>query len=263
MTCPLRETNAEDLKDLMSSLAVDGFSACLRNCSPMHAIELVKQGRGVFWSQLTRLRPSLEDVITSSSAGKVLADEFTQQTLLIRTALDSPGPDQHDRVCRLNVKLRAVVTRFRQLLGLSRLFLPPLFSHLQQAACEGPVIIVNASKYSCDALVVLVDRNPHHIPLSIPKRRVRKLSKKLGTLSMRTLKMEVTEKLAIILRELWDEVVSPIINFLETVHPFQSRIWWCLTAEFSFLPLHAAGPTESRQSVHLVLYPHAHCPHSC
>lgn len=63
------------LKNLTSSLAVDAFSACLRNRSPTHAVELLEQGRGLFWSQLTHLR-SLDDVIASGSAGKTLADEF-------------------------------------------------------------------------------------------------------------------------------------------------------------------------------------------
>ncbi|KAG8217021.1 hypothetical protein J3R82DRAFT_7337 [Butyriboletus roseoflavus] len=72
----------------------------------------------------------------------MLADKSTQQTLLIRTVLDSPGPDQHDRVCHLNIELQTVVTRIRELPGLSGFLLPPFFSDLQQAAREGPVIIV-------------------------------------------------------------------------------------------------------------------------
>jgi hypothetical protein len=48
------------LKDLTSSLAVDAFSACLRNSAPACAVELLEQGRGVFWSQLTRLHFPLE-----------------------------------------------------------------------------------------------------------------------------------------------------------------------------------------------------------
>ena len=235
------------LKDLTSSLAVDTFSACLRNRSPKEAVVLLEQGRGIFWSQLTRLRSPLDDVITSGLDGKMLADEFTKQTLLIWTALNSPGPDQHDRVYRLNIELQKIVTRIRELPGLARFLLPPLFLDLQQAAREGPVIIVNASEFGCDALVVLVDRKPVHIPLSITKEGVQKLSSELGTLTMCAKSMDVTRDLAIILRELWDEVVSPIVSFLQTVHPFQSRIWWCPTAEFSLLPLHAAGPYRRGQ----------------
>jgi CHAT domain-containing protein len=43
------------------------------------------------------------------------------------------------------------------------------------------------------------------------------------------------------LRKLWDQIVSPIVYCLWMTHPSQSRIWWCPTAEFSVLPLHAAG----------------------
>jgi CHAT domain-containing protein len=39
-----------------------------------------------------------------------------------------------------------------------------------------------------------------------------------------------------------NEVVSPIVDLLQTTVPPRSRIWWCPTAEFSLLPLHAAGP---------------------
>ena len=167
--------------------------------------------------------------------------------MVIRTALDLPGTDQHDRVCRLTVEFQSVVPRIRVLPGLSRSLLPPLFSNLQQAAREGPAIIVNASEYGCDALVVLVDRNPHHIPLSITKDGVRALSSKLGTLIVDAKSREVARDLGSFLRELWDEVVSPIANFLQMVYPLQSRIWWCPTAEFSLLPLHAAGPYRKGQ----------------
>ncbi|KAG8216351.1 hypothetical protein J3R82DRAFT_6430 [Butyriboletus roseoflavus] len=76
----------------------------------------------------------------------MLADEFIQQDIA----------DQHDWVCRLNVELERVVTKIRGLPGLSRFLLSSesLFPDLQQAAREGPVINVNASKYGCDALVL-------------------------------------------------------------------------------------------------------------
>ena len=49
------------------------------------------------------------------------------------------------------------------------------------------------------------------------------------------------------MRELWDKVVSHIVDFLKTACPPQSRIWWCPTAEFSVLPLHAAAPFRKGQ----------------
>ena len=132
------------------------------------------------------------------------------------------------------------MTSIRKLPGLSRFLLPLIFSDLQRAASGGPVIIVNASKYSCDALVVFLDRGPVHIPLQITQEGVRHLSTELHTLTVRA-------KNAFFLRKLWDQIVSPIVDCLQTTHPSHSRIWWCPTAEFSLLPLHAAGPYRKGQ----------------
>ena len=235
------------LKNLTSSLAVDAFSACLRNSAPAHAVELLEQGRGVFWSQLSRLRSPLDDLIGSGPAGKTLADEFTGLALLIRNALNSPGANQHERVCRLNLGMQRVVTDVRKLPGLSRFLLPLLFSDLQRAASGGPVIIVNACKYGCDALIVFPDRDPVHIPLQITQGDARGLSTELHTLTERAKRNDMKIELARFLRKLWDQIVSPIVDCLQTTHPSQSRIWWCPTAEFSVLPLHAAGPYRMGQ----------------
>ena len=235
------------LKALSSSLAADAFSACLRNHSPTNAVELLEQGRGVFWGQLTRLRSPLEDVIASGPAGEVLADGFTRLTALIRNGLSSPNAGQHDQVCHLNSELQRVVSNIRELPGLSQFLLSPLFSGLQRAASGGPVIIMNASQYSCDALVVSADRDPVYIPLSITKARVRELSSQLHMLTTRTKLMDMTRDICVFLRELWNDVVSHIVDFLLTAYPRQSRIWWCPTSEFSLLPLHAAGPCRKGQ----------------
>ena len=95
-----------------------------------------------------------------------MAEEFTR---LFRNAVTSPGADhcQHEWACHLNLELQKVVTNIRKLTGFSRFLLPPLFPDLRRAAW-GHAIIVNASKYGCDALVVLPgDRDPLHIPLQI------------------------------------------------------------------------------------------------
>ena len=241
-TLPSLPRHLTVLKALTSSLAADAFSACLRNRSLTLAVELLEQGRGVFWSQLTRLRSPLDDVIASGPAGKALADEFTRLTSLIRNALDLPGADQHDRVCSLNLELQRVVLGVRELPGLSRFLLPLPFSDLQRAADGGPVIVVNASKYSSDALVIFSDRDPIHIPLSISKEDVGKLSSRLRTLTMRAKKTDMTRELGVFLRDLWRDIISPVVDFLLTTCPRGSRIWWCPTAEISLLPLHAAGP---------------------
>ena len=244
------------LKHLLASTANDAFSACIRYGNPANAVELLEQGRGVFWSQLIRLRYPLDKVIATGDTGKKLADKFTQLASLLRNVLDTPhnAESQHDRACRLNIQLQDTVTEIRKLPGLSRFLLPPLFSDLQIAASGGPVIVVNASQYSCDALIVLPDRDPVHVVLPITKLRASELALELRSLTLRTRFGDVTKEFLMFLRELWDIVVFPIVTTLQEFYPRRSRIWWCPTAEFSLLPLHAAGPFRKGQPTLSDLY---------
>ena len=234
-------------RSLTLSLAADAFSAGLRHRNSQKAVELLEQGRGVFWNQLIRLRSPLDDIVECGPMGRTLVDEFRRLTSTIRNAFDSPGADQHDRVCHLNVELQNVVSNIRQLPGLSRFLLPLLFRDLRAAAKDGPVIVVNASKYSCDALIILADDDPIHIPLSITQENVQKLSSTFHALTVLAKREDITRDLGFVLRELWDRVISPIASVLLQQVQHQSRIWWCPTAEFCLLPLHAAGPFRESQ----------------
>ncbi|KAG1746362.1 hypothetical protein EDB19DRAFT_1689090, partial [Suillus lakei] len=50
-----------------------------------------------------------------------------------------------------------------------------------------------------------------------------------------------------ILRKLWDSVVDPVVRALGESVQSRSRIWWCPTAKFTLLSLHAAGPFEKNR----------------
>ena len=243
-TFPSLPQNLNVLRSLISSFAVDAFSAGLRRQYSKKAVELLEQGRGVFWSLL---HSPLNDVAACGPAGRTLVEAFRYLTSAIHNAFDSPGPDQHDRVCRLNLELQDVVSNIRELPGLSRFLLPSLFPDLQAAAKGGPVIVVNASKYSCDALIILADNHPVHVPLLITQEDVRELSSKLHVLTGLAKTEDITRDLGSILRELWNRVVSHIAEVLLLQVQRQSRIWWCPTAEFCLLPLHAAGPHRKGQ----------------
>ena len=156
--------------------------------------------------------------------------------------------------------MQRVVTSIRELPGLPRFLLPFLFSDLQCAASVEPVIIINASKYSRDALIVFLNRDPDHIPLRLAQEGARDLSTELHTLTVRATKVDVTRELAF-LRKLWDQIVSlaPILDSIQMTELSHSRIWWCPTAEFSVLPLHAAGPYRKERDLP-VLYISSYIP---
>ena len=98
------------------------------------------------------------------------------------------------------------------------------------------MVIVNVDKYCCDTRVISVEEAPVRVPLSITKGEVQDLSSNLE-ITTRAKSEDVTRNLRVFLRELWDKVVSPIVDVLLPTYPRQSHIWWCPCAEPSLLPL--------------------------
>ncbi|KAG1856994.1 CHAT domain-containing protein [Suillus subalutaceus] len=228
-----------------ASLAVDAFSCSVRHGALTTAVELVEQGRAVFWTQLVRLSSPFDGLSLPGDTGGVLAEEFKQLSVHLRTAFDQSTEDQSPQIRQLTIQWNDVISRIRMLPDLSRFLLPPMFSDLQKAADEGPVIIVNASQYSCDALIVLSDQNPVHVPLNVTRAEVSELSSDFQSVAEQFGCSDHQNKLVGILRKLWHDIVDPVIQALRNSNVCPgSRIWWCPTAEFTLLPLHAAGPYE-------------------
>ncbi|KAG1894785.1 TPR-like protein [Suillus fuscotomentosus] len=233
------------IREAVSSLATDAFSCSVRRGALTTAVELVEQGRAVFWTQLARFRTSLDELSVSGDAGIALAEEFKRLSFRLRNAFDQSTEDQSPQIRPLTMQWDEVVSRIRMLPDFSRFLLPPLFSDLQKAAEDGPVIIVNASQRSCDALIIHSAGGPVHVPLDITQAEVFESSSELQSLAEQFGSSDCELKLVSILRKLWNDVIDPVVQALREseVRP-GSRIWWCPTAEFSLLPLHAAGPYE-------------------
>ncbi|KAH7887150.1 TPR-like protein [Phlebopus sp. FC_14] len=244
-TLPSSPEHFDLLKYTASSLSVDAFSYCIRHGALNTAVELLEQGRAVFWAQSARLRTPLDE-LAADDDGKALAEEFNRLRYLIRRAAETTSELQSDEISHLTIQLDGVVSRIRMLPNFPRFLLPPLFSDLQKAAKGGPVIIVNASEYSCDALIILPERsaNPICIRLNMTQAQVHKLSSDFK-LQTRPVNFDA-KRMVKLLRNLWARVVEPVASALQT-HGIQhgSRIWWCPTSDFSLLPLHAAGLYKS------------------
>jgi hypothetical protein len=97
------------------------------------------------------------------------------------------------------------------MLDFSRFLLPPLFSDLQKAAEGGPVIIINASQYGCDALIIHSAEDPVHIPLDIMQVDLSDLSFEFQSLTENFGSSDHLHKLVSILHKLWNDIVDPIV----------------------------------------------------
>ncbi|KIJ17281.1 hypothetical protein PAXINDRAFT_10125 [Paxillus involutus ATCC 200175] len=180
-----------------------------------------------------------------------------------------------------------VVSQIRTFRGFSRFLLPPLFSDLQEASCDGPVIVLIASKFSCDAVIVLHKQSPIHIHLETSLETLTRLTnqfrkeifnlkeeyprltrnhqqdqkiyaefaQKQSEILAETLeglylqsKCQIPNSMIEVLWDLWTTVVSPVVVELGKVGVQKdSRMWWCPSSVFTALPLHAAGPYRSSQ----------------
>ncbi|KAH6905432.1 CHAT domain-containing protein [Coprinopsis sp. MPI-PUGE-AT-0042] len=178
---------------------------------------------------------------------------------------------------RLSNEWDELLNQARNIPGFEDFLRPTRCSTLLQHLPEsGPVVILNADELRCDAIVLLsgMDR-----PLLVPLRKMSysraksmqqglKTELAAGGLRMREALQEKFEEehgvgiqedehnergaapkrdrpaMERILRELWESVVKPVLEVLgfntKLATP-TTRIWWCPTGPFSFLPIHAAG----------------------
>ncbi|KAG1824275.1 CHAT domain-containing protein [Suillus variegatus] len=234
------------------TLPADAASCAIRCDNLPHAVELVEQGRGQQWSLASRLRTPVEDL---ESANPTLAHNYLQLSKLVSSAAQSSATITDsaaaDRAAteyrRITRQWEAAVAKIRDLREFSRFLLPPLYTDLQAAARQGPVIILIASQYSCSAIIVPTSGDSHHVPLpSVTladltnlKDRFARAIRHASTLGPKVPRND----LIVLLRTVWDEIMLPIVNVLRHHLKLKyCRIWLCPTAAFTSIPLHAAHP---------------------
>jgi tetratricopeptide (TPR) repeat protein len=234
------------------SLPVDAASCAIRSGNLRQAVELVEQGRGQQWSLASRLRIPLEDLESTSpqlaqrlsELSKRLSDTQSSAVSTDRAAADRAAIE-YRKVTR---QWEAAVAEVRNLQGFSRFLRPSSFPDLQAAARHGPVIILIASRYLCNAIIVPRSGEPRQVRfprITLPD--LENLKDDFSTAILHAVRMRPEEprnQLRVLLQMVWDEIMLPIVNVLQydlqLCH--RSRIWLCPTATFTFIPLHAANP---------------------
>jgi CHAT domain-containing protein len=172
--------------------------------------------------------------------------EFTS---LLRES-DGPPVLYDTRIQRHRILLEEwddLVKRIQKIEGLENFLRAVPFSTLQSSAKEGPVIIVNISKYRSDAIILYNICPPELVCLlNASPDTLNRLSTQLY-LAL-TPDSDQWRHIISILRDLWFLVVFPVVDKLSALGVAEkTRIWWCPTSELSALPLHAAGPYKSGQ----------------
>jgi tetratricopeptide (TPR) repeat protein len=237
------------------ALASDAAAIALRTGDADRALALLELGRGVLLSQqldargdLSRLRDA--DPALAASFER-LRDELSSVPFLLEA-----DPNAASRATARHALARQwdpLVARIRSLPGMDGFLRSPAIAELRSAAADGPVVVVNVSRYRSDAILVTADRTDV-VPLTgASPRAVLMRAVSLGPLIDRAygaagpdgIPLAVTA-LNQTLTWLWDTIAKPVLDRLglrytpDDGEPWP-RLYWCPTGWLSFLPLHAAG----------------------
>jgi len=153
-------------------LARDAAACAIRSGHYNKAVELLEEGRAVFWSQALQLRTPMKDL---RKVAPELEDKLRHISLILeqgslrdvsRSLSDSPQivmemEKDVSRFRRLNEEWLAVLEEVRRLEGFRDFLRPSRFSTLQQAAASGSLVILNASTTGCAALILTVTGVQH------------------------------------------------------------------------------------------------------
>lgn len=242
-----------------SNLAYGGASFALRFQDLAEAIEALEGGRSVLWSQLVRAKTCLDELRLTGEYGASLADDFERLSFQLER-VPIAAKSSKDIKPLLKDK-EAVVEQIRRIEGFKYFLKSTPFSDLEKAAIDGPVILLNASQHTCDALILLHNVPPIHVPLSstTPK-DVLQMATRFRELTGNLVTGEDEEVLECLLSDLWDVVVFPIVQHLIPHTPRGSRLWWCPTGVFTSIPLHAAGPYRQNEPSLSQLYVSSYTP---
>ncbi|KAJ7249039.1 CHAT domain-containing protein [Mycena rebaudengoi] len=233
--------------------------------TPVDKLEAVKPELA---SKLRNLSQQLEQASFRDTSHNIL--ENNQRQLMSLEAVAA-------RCRQLNETWNETVGAVRKVLGFEDFLQPKSIASLQQASVSGPIIILLASDSACSALIMKASEDVQHVPL--PALKLQMLQQHYAdlprALSDRTfnvedfaenhgrgdnshhqsdlearlfgaqedrINMSPNDIFRRVLADIWHTIVKPVfevLNLKKSDNP--SRLWWCPTGPFAFLPIHAAG----------------------
>ncbi|KAF8553250.1 TPR-like protein [Imleria badia] len=260
----------------------EAAAAALDAGLPETAVEWLEQGRSIVWGELFQLRSSYQELSSAhpdharrlrelsaalehaSSTREISESTSKEQTPTAAPHATGSLQEDADRHRTLAIERDKLLQEIRGFPGFKQFLLRKEFSHLRASAHSGPVVILNAAESRCDALIILADvDHAIHVPLpNFTFQRSTGLQNMLERLlgHARVIRYDEREGEPAILRSvswesllstLWNDVVKPVLDVLAFSTPEDlSRIFWCPTGPFVFLPIHAAGLYGIQHSQH-------------
>ncbi|KAJ7928276.1 CHAT domain-containing protein [Mycena leptocephala] len=142
---------------------------------------------------------------------------------------------KHPNLNKVETERQRLLEKIRQQPGLQKYLCPKDWRDLRQVSKDGPVVILNSHRDSCDAILLHSGSEPIRIKLEDILQELGDKKKSLHQLLTKDQNRD-----AEISKYLQHKMCS-----VRWSHPFQNRIsggrlWWCPMGEFTGLPLHAS-----------------------
>jgi hypothetical protein len=208
-----------------SILACDAATWYLNHGNPTHAVELLEQGRAVFWTHALSFQQTFDD-LPAVYARKLKTLSNQLRIASASETLMSSSEMLQQR--QLQMDWTNTVEEIRKLPGFQYFLCTKPFSQLVKAAKDGPIIILIASSHGCNALLIQPgSTSPHCIPLDdIDYEGAVQLSerwaKALGWFNAQGHGGNSTGQGNVldgetrrVLVDLWDQVVEPVFDHLK------------------------------------------------
>ncbi|KAF5635394.1 30S ribosomal S17P protein [Fusarium sp. NRRL 25303] len=201
---------------------------------PFFALSVLEKGRGLLAAAIEQIRADVFDL-------EEVHPDLARRFLELSQILDKPiqGGDSvlaqaiANRRGEASVELDSLILEIRKHPGFSGFLESSNEDDIRAAARLGPIVLVNLSKFRCDAILV----EKHQIrSLSLPNLTNDKMNEKESQNSLTSPSM---------LEWLWDVAANPILQALSIQSPPPGddwpHIWWIPTGRLSRLPFHAFG----------------------
>ncbi|MEU4446088.1 CHAT domain-containing protein [Actinosynnema sp. NPDC050801] len=268
----LNRTDAQRRLADLAGLAPDAAALCLENAQVERAVALLELGRGVLLNRTLHIRDDTAALRGAddhlAAAFERLRDQLDHLDLQDAISVDvHPLPERsvdararsaagrHREHRRTIVReFTEVVERIRALPGHAGFLRPPPFAELLEAAADGPVAVINVSRWRSDAIVLTIDgarvvRLDNLVADEMRQRAARFHHDVVEAGDYTTTAAEreaAEERVATALDWLWRVVTKPVLDAL----PEDTEVvWWVPTGAAALLPLHAATAADGSGSV--------------
>jgi tetratricopeptide (TPR) repeat protein len=215
----------------MSEIARDAAAVAISLEKYDKALEWLEQGRSIVWNQILQLRTPVDAL---REVNPDLADRLLRVSRVLDRGIEEKGgigstEEAAQQYRASTMEWESILKQIRSISNFEDFLKPMKASRLRDAAQNGPVVVLNISKKRCDALA-LVPGMEEVICIPLPDITYNKVTKLRDELkdylysngirmrgeraAQKWIEEEHTNNCRGILAELWNGLVSPVLDSL-------------------------------------------------